>query len=498
MAGQNLGGGRPGGIDNRSSSAYNQAGGPDQARGGNPNQPQPDLTTTQGRVIENEARARRNDERQARRDAGEENVEVDEPLLELVVERRSREPSNGPDLDGNRPGGLDDGTRGANGAGGTRLEDRSLEAILEALKQDGDVRLKALDAIGAVLTSSGNAREKEKDAKPVGLLSEAPVVPGNPSGLQNNRVDQRLLNVVRLGFHLPLSLCTNDAIDAVRRKPSLLQCKNQHDASGAKISVVDVNAGWPDEHDMSSEEWRDAWTNYLLMLPEVLASEGVERLRAHHDFLVRQPNFTLCFPAILRFDVAVRHNYFWGRACIPFFPGSPEYVAAFMQQQNVVALEAATKSAWRGADTRASASFRAPRVQPYERNDRGWSGDRGWSRDRGWSNEPKRGPPSGGSSQPFRGGKPSASTGPLCLICAKSGHRADRCTSTRLPNNTAVYATSASGRLVAVSSGAELCKSWNASGRIPCQSGQCPGGHTAHVCSFCGTAGHHAGSKRCL
>ncbi|CDO75102.1 hypothetical protein BN946_scf185010.g27 [Trametes cinnabarina] len=240
-------------------------------------------------MVENEARARRNQERQVRREAGEEDVEEDEPLLELV-----------PNATVDVPVIVGDNT--------------AADVIWAALKEDGEVRAKALEAITAVFGGGSGARDKEKSGKAVPtLLTEAPVEPGEEDGLQRSRLDQRLLNVIGLGFHLPLTLCTNEAIEAVHRKPSLLQCKSQHDASGTKISVVDVTAGWPDEHDMSSEDWRDAWTNFLSVLPEILAPSGVDRMHQHYNYLVRHPNFRICFLAILRFDIRIRHDYFWGR-----------------------------------------------------------------------------------------------------------------------------------------------------------------------------------------
>ncbi|KAH9850065.1 hypothetical protein C2E23DRAFT_736092 [Lenzites betulinus] len=101
-------------------------------------------------------------------------------------------------------------------------------------------------------------------------------------------------------------------------------------------------------------------------------------------------------------------------------------------------------------------------------------------------------------NQSFRRGRSPSSGGPLCLICAQNGHRADACTRTQLPNGKAAYSTYSRGQLFAVSGGGPLCTSWNASGKTPCDNYRCPGGNAPHVCSFCGATGHHAGSKRCL
>ncbi|CDO69769.1 hypothetical protein BN946_scf184766.g14 [Trametes cinnabarina] len=421
MAGENSTGARPAGVNGQNLGAYSQPEQPDQAPVGN----QPlDLSTPAARVVENEARSRRNDERRVRRETGEASVEEDEPLLELVDGEPERQRDDR-QSEGNTPGPE---TRGRS--------ERSLEVIWEALQQEGEARTRALEVIGAALGAPTTSREKDKDAAKVrALLTEAPVVEGAGCQLQRNRLDQRLLNVISLGFHLPLTLCTNDAIDAVRRKPALLQCKSQHDAWGNKISVVDVTAGWPDEYEMSSEDWRDAWTNFSQMLPEVLSPEGVLRMRQHYDYLVQHPYFRVCFTAILRFDIHIRHDYFWGKICKPFEVGLPDYVAALMQEQNVVALEASSSFLGRAQESRSSSSSRGPRFQPYDRPpDRGHGAVQGG----GFGGDQRRGFNDGSGGRPFRTGRSSVSAGPLCLICAKSGHRADRCTQTRLPNDTPV------------------------------------------------------------
>ncbi|KAI0634366.1 hypothetical protein C8Q77DRAFT_746622 [Trametes polyzona] len=296
-----------------------------------------------------------------------------------------------------------------------------------------------------------------------------------------NRVDRRLVDLIELGFHLPLTLCTNEALEAVRMDPTRLVVKNLHDADRQKVAVVDVANGWPDEFSMCSEDWRDAWTNFLQILPEVLEPEGVERFRRHHDFLVKQPNFKVRFPAILRFDINIRRDYFWGRKCVPFYPGTPEYAAGLAQEQTDWSMEAVTRGAT-GRQPSAAATLSGNRFNPYSRGGGGFGG----------------GADSGGSQRPFREGRSSASAGPLCLICAEGGHRAGVCTRTKLGNGAQTLALFSRGKLIAASSGKELCMAWNAGGRTPCTHFRCPRGPSAHLCSFCGSADYHAGSKRCL
>ncbi|CDO73729.1 hypothetical protein BN946_scf185015.g57 [Trametes cinnabarina] len=390
MAGENSTGARPAGVNGQNLGAYSQPEQPAQAPVGN----QPlDLNSPAARVVENEARSCRNDERRVRRETGEVSVEEDELLLELVD---------------SEPGGQGDGPDRQPGGNTPRPEtreqgERSLEVIWEALQQEGEARARALEVIGAALGAPVTTREKDKDtAKVQALLTEAPVVEGEGCELKRNRIDQHLLNIISLGFHLPLTLCTNDAIDAVRRKPALLQCKNQHDAWGNKISVVDVTAGWPDEYEMSSEDWRDAWTNFLQMLPEVLSPEGVLRMHQHYDYLVQHPYFRICFTAILRFDIHIRYDYFWGKVCKPFEVGLPNYVAALMQEQNVVALEVSSGALGRAQDLWSISSSRGPRFQPYDRlPDRGYGAGHGG----GFGGDQRRGFNDGSGGKPFRAGR---------------------------------------------------------------------------------------------
>ncbi|KAH9852265.1 hypothetical protein C2E23DRAFT_683762, partial [Lenzites betulinus] len=193
------------------------------------------------------------------------------------------------------------------------------------------------------------------------LLVEGAEV-SDDSAIISRQLDCRLITLVKLGFHLPLTLCTNAAIEAVQECPSLLVCKSQNDSKGTKVTVVDPSIGWPKENLLTSEEWKDAWVNFLKVLPSILAPSGVDRFRNHFEFLQGQENFSGRLGGILRFDMKIRHRYFWAKACTPFHIKSTKYLNEFNQiRTDVAAEEIRSKN---NAPPR-------ERYQPYDRNERG-------------------------------------------------------------------------------------------------------------------------------
>ncbi|KAL1942665.1 hypothetical protein VTO73DRAFT_4905 [Trametes versicolor] len=461
-------GGAPGGVLRAGLGAYSQAPGPDQGQGANPNQAVVDLTTPAGRIVENEARAARNEERRARREVEELGVEDDEPMLELLPPQQEQQPVPQPPQAG-REGGNELGAHqagaqapgfGAPGLGAVQTapvpgpvapdaSSAAAQAFLVAMSQTGEDKENAMELLRMMFGEKGKGvAAPKKRAK----LTESAVAVAGQASYRRHRVDHRLIDLIELGFHLPLTLCTNDAIEAVRLQPELLVVRTLHDADRQKVAVVDVHSGWQDEYSLGSEDWRDAWTNYLQILPEILEDEAVDRFRRHHDFLVKQPNFKQRFPAILRFDIGVRRDYFWGKQCVPFFPESPEHAAAFAQEQNDWSLNLATKTA-SGSQAQAGQGGKN-RFQPYPKPQGGGEAD----------GAAAGGAQAGGAPKPFREGRMAQPGGPLCLICGTSGHRANVCTRTRLPNNNPVFAISVGGKLLGSASGLELCLPWNAGG----------------------------------
>ncbi|OJT04921.1 hypothetical protein TRAPUB_4263 [Trametes pubescens] len=501
MAGEESNGAPPEGMIRPNLGAYSQ---PDRAPdgpGAGGNSIQPDLTTTGGRITENEARVSRNESRSVRRDAGEEGVEADEELLELEetwgggggqrAEPRTQPPAPVTEILGP--------ASAAEAAALASLEAAPFNAFMLAMKQEGDLKEKALEYLQNI------ASGKKKSDKHSGLLKEGPELPPDQRG-RRSRIDRRLITLLKLGFHLPLTLCTNEALEIVRAAPARLQCKTQSDIDGNKVIVVDPTAGWREELSLTPEEWRDAWTNLLQILPEVVPPEAVARFQKHHTYLVQQHSFHTLFPAILRFDIGIRHDYFWGAECTPFHPGDNEYVADLMKICSTISMERSNGN--QNQDAGSGGGGGGVRYHPYQQNqhnqgDRG--GGNGFQNRRGGRGGHGGGYGGGGGGggyggggfqnngqRPFGAGRGQAAGGSLCLICAQTGHRADACTRTRLPNGNAVFATFANNQLCAVASGNALCMSWNATGRAPCTNFRCPGANGGHTCSFCGTAGHHA------
>lgn len=460
----------------------------------------PEFATPEARITENEARNTRNEERARRREL-ETDVEEDEVMLDLTPPARVQHTVNQAP-----PAPTPDERSGVNGGAQGGTEEEKLKAFRLALSLEGTAREQALETLRFLYGTPGQ-QEKSKssskeDSEP-DLLQEGPDVPDDPAS-STRLIDCRLITLVKLGFYLPLTLCTNAAMEAVEAVPSLLVCKTQNDAKSNKITVVDPDVGWPRERELTSEDWKDAWANFLRALPEILSPTGVARMRAHFDFLHGQENFSVRFRAIVRFDVKIRHRYFWGKKCKPFHVGSSAYMDEFRNIRDDVTDE----------DKMFGTTPSAPRHQPYNRNDRNdryTRNDRNDNRDRNDRND--RNDRSdrndrndrydrnnrndrGGGGAPFQGGRSHASAAPLCLVCAGSGHRADSCTRTKLTNGKPCFSVSANRRIYAVQGGAEICMSWNASGQ--CKYYRCPQDAKAHGCAFCGATDHHAGSKVCV
>lgn len=242
--------GRPQGLDREGLGQYRQEGTGHQQPGTVHSQT-PDLTSPAARIAENEERVARNVLRQGRRDAGETDVEEDEQMLELVPVPPELAPGGENAQENTEGGGAGPGLPPVDAA------NPAVQAFMAALQQEGEMKDKAMDLLQAMFVDKSKASRKR------GRLTEATDVTPDAGGYRRYRVDHRLIDLVELGFHLPLTLCTNEAIEAVRLDPARLTVKNLHDADRQKVSVVDVSVGWPDEFSLCSEDWRDAWTNFL-------------------------------------------------------------------------------------------------------------------------------------------------------------------------------------------------------------------------------------------
>lgn len=424
-----------------------------------------DLDTLEGRRAENEARLERNEERARRRREGSADVEEDEELLELMTEDGGRRRS--PTL---RTPVLQQ----AHGA----------EALVNLLVSAGNCGPGVLERTLACVErwaegpDTGERRTDGNRKEPKKRIGDGE----GPDLFEGRQVDAdpKLHAVLELGFHLPLTLCTTDALEAVSRGTKQLVMATHHDRDRQKKSVVDVRQ-WPPEEEMTSEEWRDAWPNLLEILNEVCEEGVYERFRQHHEFLNRQANFKTRFPGILKFDIALRRAYFVNAKCQPFTVGSGRYCQELTQACSDQAVERVMRLQERQTETP------SVRYHPYPRG-AGGSPQRGNTRGE-----------SGGKAKPFQGGRSSGSAGLLCLVCGTSGHKASDCTRTRTLGGRTTFAVWANGRLRAEAGGGDLCVRWNLRGAGGCQSTRCASSASGgHVCSLCGSPDHYAVSKRCL
>ncbi|RDX48816.1 hypothetical protein OH76DRAFT_630510 [Lentinus brumalis] len=436
-----------------------------------------DLSTTAGRIAENEARTTRNEERAQRREEGEEDVEEDEPLLDPIEQEQEQAGSQ---------------TQSTTVPTPAQRQSSSADAMARLLASASDCGPELFErTLACVEKWTGVTAQPAAGGHGRGAAGHSGTVPRRigdvkgPDLFDRKQVDAdpKLHAVLELGFHLPLTLCTTEALEAVARGTKQLEMATHwHSKDRQKRSVVDVRL-WPAEDDMSSDEWRDAWPNYLEVLREVCEQDVYERFKQHYEFLSRQANFKTRFPGILRFDIAVRRAYFVNAKYQPFVVGSTRYCQELTQACSDQAVERMERLQERAGPS-------SVRYHPYERGMPTSSGGSGYRSDRGIA---------GSGSRSFQGGRSSGSAGLLCLICGTSGHKADDCTRSKTVKGRPVYAVWAERKLRAEIGGRELCIRWNIRGPAGCQRGRCPtASDGGHACSFCGSSSHHAASKQCI
>lgn len=273
------------------------------------------------------------------------------------------------------------------------------------------------------------------------------------------------------GHHLPLTLCTTSAMKRMTTDPSCIRYQKQWDSKGVRKELLDANT-WPKETNMTREEWRDGWTNFLAILRKVADANIVDMFQEHYDYLCASEEMAGVFPAVLEFDIEIRQTFFGG-AMKKFAIGSQKYEKRLSD----------FRFKYIGTSNNCTQSTPQHRHHPYERPAR-------------LTNKPSRGGPSTDGG-PFRTGKPGASSELVCLSCGTGGHRANKCSKSTLPNKKPVHCVWYDGKLVEADSRKESCVIWNVFGTVPCNSAKCCG-TTGHFCSWCGSTEHYALSKRCL
>ncbi|KAI0349741.1 hypothetical protein OH77DRAFT_1525452 [Trametes cingulata] len=345
-----------------------------------------------------------------------------------------------------------------------------------ALESDRETQVKVLRMLDVVVDSMAGRSPEDPDEP--GAKRARPEEGPEDALLHSQalEVDRRIIATLKRGFHVPLTLFTIPAIAAVSRDRTLLKTVQLCDVNCEDVMCVDA-LNWPEEESMQPGGWREAYGYFLEALSQFLPNVEVRRFWRHYEYLVGKSCFATAFDVILRFDISIRSRYFHDNAMVPFEPGSFKYNQLF---DDAIALALA-----------------APAPQPKERNDAREVFHPGDYVFENSSDEDSSAEEQGMTPSPGREPSP-APAGPLCFVCARSGHRAAACTRTVLPNGRATYAEFSGGRLLKVANGFELCVSWNAKGRKPCKDRRCSRNSSRHACSFCGSKQHNAASKRCV
>ncbi|GJF00874.1 hypothetical protein PsYK624_171760 [Phanerochaete sordida] len=100
--------------------------------------------------------------------------------------------------------------------------------------------------------------------------------------------------------HLPMTACINAAVkdlneNAQQYKPKLLEITSP-----------------PSELEMTTQEWREAWENYLAVIQGMpgLEAKVVTMVKAHFEYLSKHKKLNSRLSAVLEFDSDIRHR-FW-------------------------------------------------------------------------------------------------------------------------------------------------------------------------------------------
>ncbi|KAI0086439.1 hypothetical protein BDY19DRAFT_743824 [Irpex rosettiformis] len=328
--------------------------------------------------------------------------------------------------------------------------------------------------------SSVSSKEEEDD-------SEFTIKDGDAFLLKKKKAPEPILALLRACYHLPLTVCTNEALKEIRTNTKNRYVK-LHNSSSKKRSLIDVGQ-WGDEKSIDVEEWHEAWANYLEIMESLDKKGEIAALfREHYDHIRKKDEVKSTFDAVIEFDIEVRQTFFTGER-VRFVVGSAGYEYRFQSICNAVTQRLVASWTRQG-----SSNSKRPRegYQPYNKADRRsqYKSD--------YNNSDRR---EGSSNKPFREGRQSGA-GLFCLKCgqgAPNGHHARSCRNDKLPNGKPTFAAFQGGRFVIAESGKDLCVFWNLSGEDGCKGDRCSRNNRgAHICSLCGSPNHHGASKRCL
>lgn len=276
--------------------------------------------------------------------------------------------------------------------------------------------------------------------------------------------------VVRLAKHrqyIPLSLFLADSIRDLFLEKIPTE-RLAHD--GSKIQVIDVSH-FRDESKLDVAEWMEAWASYKRFLRQYSSDSVYLRWERHFDFLSSQADFRANFPAILRFDIRYRREY----NARPFLFDQAQFLRDFQAVKDAVLREdmARMQRDLETSRSRSEMATKPSRFEPYP-----------------------VAAVDGSKTRPFsRGsGRVASSSAPICLICARTGHKYPDCEEQTSEAGKPLFCKSSSRKLVSASSPTTIiCVQWNLGG-----DNRCRREHTElHLCSFCGSRGHFACARIC-
>lgn len=303
---------------------------------------------------------------------------------------------------------------------------------------------------------------------------EAEEVLTDSFGPKPYKLHHDIQRLVELRVYLPISLFLNKSISDI----SLTSIPRETIVvKGTKSHVIRVDF-FPDERKLDPTDWIEAWVNYLEFFRVVASPAVFSRWERHYKVLSSKENFRLNFTAILRFDIRYRREY----NANPFQFDQAHFDRMFVEvrdglrDERAKELEERFKHFGRPAEGSVvrSQSRSLGRYEPYPAA----------------STSPAA---PGGHSSFRRGSGDGRSSVPICLICARTGHKFSECTFERTDRNKPTFCRHLDRKIVSISSAAPVCILFNLRGSAACSRDH----PEQHLCSFCGARSHHACSRIC-
>ena len=264
---------------------------------------------------------------------------------------------------------------------------------------------------------------------------------------------------------VPLSLpcITTSALQFIHNNPtSIKTTKSADGVSQSKELMLDMSA-FGDPEDISQTDWHDAWINRLNIIKMTSDKDIYKYFKSHHRFISQQEDFAEEFEAYKRFDIWFCRHY-----------TNTRFKLSQQQYQSKV-LEFKLKHPH--SHFHSFPSSLSPHPLPQRSNSR-------------YNPYPRKSPT---SAPPFPKGTTTNAPAGQCLICGRRGHKGSVCSYSQTEKGNPVASCWRNGRVVLISSGAEVCFQWNVRS-------ECKSNHRAsdHFCSICAARDHSLSSRKCL